>query len=139
MASAIWPGSGGGVGALSSAYSPMLRLLEHIFMKSLWSGALKSPILGIFGRLRQGRSLQSGGKLSSCTSVALDLTLSGVVRIVFLVAPNGSERSEMLGSRKHGANRLLSVRGLCCVRLVVWVLFVNSIVCLFVFMPVFCF
>ena len=57
----------------------------------------------------------------------------GQVRIVFLVAPNGSERSEMLGSRKHGANRLLSVRGLCCVRLVVWVLFVNSIVCLFVF------
>ena len=68
-----------------------------------------------------------------------DLTVRLEVRIVFLVAPNGSERSEMLGSRKHGANRLLSVRGLCCVRLVVWVLFVNSIVCLFVFMPVFCF
>ena len=59
------------------------------------------------------------------------------MRIVFLVAPNGSERSEILGSRKHGANRLLSVRGLCCVRLVVWVLFVNSIVCLFVFLCLF--
>ena len=39
--------------------------------------------------------------------IALDLTMSEEVRIVFLVAPNGSERSEKLGSRKHGANRLL--------------------------------
>ena len=35
-----------------------------------------------------------------------DLTMLGEVRIVFLVAPNGSERSEKLGSRKHGAERL---------------------------------
>ena len=35
-----------------------------------------------------------------------DLTMLGEVRIVFLVAPNGSERSEKLGSRKHGAKRL---------------------------------
>ena len=61
------------------------------------------------------------------------MTVRSDMRIIFLVAPNGSERSEMLGSRKHGANRLLSVPGFCCVRLVVWVLFVNSIVCLFVF------
>ena len=71
--------------------------------------------------------------------IALDLTMLAEVRIVFLVAPNGSERSEKLGSRKHGANRLLSVRGLCCVRLIVWVLFVNSIVCLFVFYACFLF
>jgi hypothetical protein len=36
----------------------------------------------------------------------LDLTMFKEVRIVFLVAPNGSERSEKLGSRKHGAKRL---------------------------------
>ena len=35
-----------------------------------------------------------------------DLTMFGELRIVFLVAPNGSERSEKLGSRKHGAKRL---------------------------------
>ena len=68
-----------------------------------------------------------------------DLTMPSNLRIVFLVAPNGSELSEKLGSRKHGANRLLSVRGLCCVRLIVWVLFVNSIVCLFVFYACFLF
>ena len=39
-------------------------------------------------------------------AMSLDLTMSGEVRIVFLVAPNGSERSEKLGSRKHGAKHL---------------------------------
>ena len=77
------------------------------------------------------------GKASGRRADRYDLTVRSDMRIVFLVAPNGSERSEMLGSRKHGANRLLSVRGLCCVRLVVWVLFVNSIVCLFVFLCLF--
>ena len=88
-------------------------------------------------------SAENRGMLRKCVLRGLerlDLTMGKQVRKVLLVAPNGSERSEMLGSRKHGASRLLSVRGLCCVRLVVWVLFVNSIVCLFVlFMPVFCF
>ena len=79
------------------------------------------------------------GKASGRRADRYDLTVRSDMRIVFLVAPNGSERSEMLGSRKHGANRLLSVRGLCCVRLVVWVLFVNSIVCLFVFYACFLF
>ena len=77
------------------------------------------------------------GKASGRRADRYDLTVRSDMRIVSLVAPNGSERSEMLGSRKHGANRLLSVRGLCCVRLVVWVLFVNSIVCLFVFLCLF--
>ena len=58
------------------------------------------------------------GKASGRRADRYDLTVRSDMRIVFLVAPNGSERSEMLGSRKHGANRLLSVRGLCCVGVV---------------------
>ena len=93
-----------------------------------------------FGRFVGKNLLQSPkfrGKASGRRADRYDLTVHSDMRIVFLVAPNGSERSEMLGSRKHGASRLLSVRGLCCVRLVVWVLFVNSIVCLFVFLCLF--
>jgi len=89
-----------------------------------------------FGRFVGKNLLQSPkscGKTSGRRADRYDLTVRSDMRIIFLVAPNGSERSEMLGSRKHGANRLLSVPGFCCVRLVVWVLFVNSIVCLFVF------
>jgi len=37
---------------------------------------------------------------------SLDLTIDEQVRKVLLVAPNGSERSEKLGSRKHGAEHL---------------------------------
>ena len=59
------------------------------------------------------------GKASGRRVDRYDLTVRSDIRIVFLVAPNGSERSEMLGSRKHGANRLLSVRGaLDCVGVV---------------------
>ena len=85
------------------------------------------------------RSLEFCGKASGGRAGCYDLTVRSDVRIVFLVAPNGSDRSEMLGSWKHGASRLLSVRGFCCVCLVVWVLFVNSIVCLFVFYACFLF
>ncbi len=55
------------------------------------------------------------------------------MRIVFLVAPNGSERSEARVAtwRRPAFLNMREIR----VRLIVQV-FVNSIVCLFVFMPV---
>ena len=44
-----------------------------------------------------------------------DLTVRLEVRIVFLVAPNGSEQSEELRSRKHGAERLSKTCESSCV------------------------
>ena len=99
-------GSGRSVRLLRNAYSRMLSLLGHIFVKSLWSGALKLPILGLFDDFALSKMAKSCGKVSGRDSGSLDLTMSGEVRIVFLVAPNGSERSEKLGSREHGAERL---------------------------------
>ena len=94
----VWP--------LKPTYSQTLSLLGHIFVKSLWSGALKLPILARSEHVRSKKSLRFCEKLGVAASVALDLTMSEEVRIVFLVAPNGSERSEKLGSRKHGAEHL---------------------------------
>ena len=70
---------------------------------------------------------------------SLDLTIGGQVRKVLLVAPNGSERSETLGRGNLARNTFRKCAD-SSVSSIVWVLFVNSIVCLFVlFMPVFCF
>ena len=64
---------------------------------------------------------------------SLDLTNGGQVRKVLLVAPNGSERSEKLGRGNLARNTFRKLCRFFCVPLNVWVLFVNSIVCLFVF------
>ena len=69
----------------------------------------------------------------------LDLTMGKQVRKVLIVAPNGSERSETLGRGNLARNTFRKCAD-SSVSSIVWVLFVNSIVCLFVlFMPVFCF
>ena len=49
---------------------------------------------------------ESCGKCSLGKRRCRDLTACSEVRIVFLVAPNGSERSGKLKSRKHGAKHL---------------------------------
>ncbi len=79
------------------------------------------------------------GKASGRRADRYDLTVRSDMRIVFLVAPNGSERSEKLDRGNLARNTFRKLCRFFCVPLNVWVLFVNSIVCLFVFMPVFCF
>ena len=64
------------------------------------------------------------GKASGRRTDRYDLTVRSDMRIVFLVAPNGSERSEMLGSRKHGANRTIE-----CAWLVLCALGCVGVVC----------
>ena len=62
----------------------------------------------------------------------LDLTMGKQVRKVLLVAPNGSERSRKL-DRGNLVQNTFRKSADSSVSLIVWVLFVNSIVCLFVF------
>ena len=79
---------------------------------------------------------ENRGILRKCVSrgaQSLDLTIGGQVRKVLLVAPNGSERSEKLGRGNLARNTFRKLCRFFCVPLNVWVLFVNSIVCLFVF------
>ena len=81
-------------------------MLGHISRKSLWSAALNLSILGPVGTVKREEMAGFCENAPRANAVLLDLTMSGEVRIVFLVAPNGSERSEKLGSRKHGAKHL---------------------------------
>ena len=73
-------------------------------------------------------------------AMLLDLTMSGEVRIVFLVAPNGSERSETLGrgnlARNTFRDRTDFLRAFECVGVVCEL---DSVFVCFCFMPVFCF
>ena len=80
-------------------------------------------------------SAENRGMLRKCVLRGLerlDLTMGKQVRKVLLVAPNGSERSEMLGRGNLARNTFRKCAD-SCVSSIVWVLFVNSIVCLFVF------
>ena len=81
-------------------------MLGHILPKSLWSAALNLLNLSSMGTAKREKMARFCEKATHGYAMLLDLTMSGEVRIVFLVAPNGSERSEKLGSRKHGAKHL---------------------------------
>ena len=81
-------------------------------------------------------SAENRGMLRKCVLRGLerlDLTMGKQVRKVLLVAPNGSERSEKLGRGNLARNTFRKLCRFFCMPLNVWVLFVNSIVCLFVF------
>ena len=80
-------------------------------------------------------SAENRGMLRKCVlrgPERLDLTMGKQVRKVLLVAPNGSERSETLGRGNLARNTFRKCAD-PSVSSIVWVLFVNSIVCLFVF------
>ena len=80
------------------------------------------------------------GKASGRRADRYDLTVRSDMRIVFLVAPNGSEQSEELRSRKHGAERLSKTCESSCVLDRVGVVCeLDSVFVCFCFMPVFCF
>ena len=85
-------------------------MLGHISPKSLWSAALNLLILSSVGTAKREKMARFCEKATHGYAMLLDLTMFGEVRIVSLVAPNGSERSEKLGSRKHGAKRLSKTR-----------------------------